>query len=81
VPQEVEPWNMAGTVSCADPKARFPCSNNKGSAALYILLFISFTLITSLYAVQFTRFIARITNFHILLCSNIGAILQSSGCY
>jgi hypothetical protein len=25
VPQEVEPWNMAGTISCADPTARFPC--------------------------------------------------------
>ena len=26
VPQEVEPWNMAGTISCADPTARFPCT-------------------------------------------------------
>jgi hypothetical protein len=25
VPQEVEPCNMAGTFSCADPTARFPC--------------------------------------------------------
>jgi hypothetical protein len=25
VPQEVEPCNMAGTISCADPTARFPC--------------------------------------------------------
>jgi len=25
VPQEVEPWNMAGTISCADPTARLPC--------------------------------------------------------
>ena len=29
VPQEVEPWNTAGTISCADPTARFPCNNNK----------------------------------------------------
>ena len=28
VPQEVEPWNMAGTISCADPTARFPCNMN-----------------------------------------------------
>jgi hypothetical protein len=28
VPQEVEPWNMAGTISCADPTARFPCIDN-----------------------------------------------------
>jgi hypothetical protein len=27
VPQEVEPWNMADTISCADPTARFPCTN------------------------------------------------------
>ena len=33
VPQEVEPWNMAGTISCADPTARFPCIINTKKCA------------------------------------------------